>query len=158
MPLPPLIEAYLGGIRMVREAVTGLNQEQVLARPVAGKWSTLEVVCHLADFEPIYADRMKRTLAEDRPAFQSANEKLMASSLAYQARDLEEELSVIDSTRRQLARILRTVPETALTRRSIYRHEGKDEERTLERLLTLITNHVPHHVQFIIEKRRALGA
>ena len=44
---------------MLREAVAGLSTEQVRARPVPGKWSTLEVVCHLADFEPIYADRMK---------------------------------------------------------------------------------------------------
>jgi hypothetical protein len=33
-----------------------MTREQLLARPVPGKWSTQEVVCHLADYEPIYAD------------------------------------------------------------------------------------------------------
>jgi hypothetical protein len=28
---------------------------------------------------------------------------------------------------------------------------------SLERMLTMATNHIPHHVEFIREKRRALG-
>ena len=84
-----------------------MNREQLLARPVPGKWSTLEVVCHLADFEPIFADRMKRVIAEDRPPLIGADEKLFAGALAYQERELEEELTIIEQTRRQMARILR---------------------------------------------------
>ena len=122
-----------------------------------GKWSTLEVVCHLSDFEPVYADRMKRVIAEDRPVFMSADEQRYAASLAYQDRDLEEELSLIEHTRNQLARILRKLPTEVLERAGTYRHEGQDEPRTLERLLTTITNHIPHHAKFIREKRGALG-
>ena len=62
-----MIDAYLGGIEVLRLAVAGMTPEQLVARPVPGRWSTLEVVCHLADFEPIYADRMKRVIATDRP-------------------------------------------------------------------------------------------
>jgi hypothetical protein len=51
-----LIDAYLGGIEVLRRAVAGMTPEQLRARPVPGRWSTLEVVCHLADFEPIYAE------------------------------------------------------------------------------------------------------
>ena len=58
-----LLENYLNGVKTVRDAVEGLSPQQLKARPVAGKWSALEVVCHLADFEPIYADRMKRILS-----------------------------------------------------------------------------------------------
>ena len=39
----------------------------------------------------------------------------------------------------------------------IYRHDGQDEPRSLERFLTVITNHIPHHLKFVSEKRRALG-
>jgi uncharacterized damage-inducible protein DinB len=61
--LVQLIDAYLAGTTALRQAVTGMSREQLLARPVSGKWSTLEVVCHLADFDPILADRMKRVIA-----------------------------------------------------------------------------------------------
>jgi len=155
--LSQLIDSYLAGVQTLRQAVAGMSREQLVARPVPGKWSTLEVVCHLADFEPIYADRMKRVIAEEQPALLSADEKRFATTLAYQERDLGEELAVIEQTRKQLARILRTVPPESWSRAGIYKHEGKEESRTLERLLTVITNHIPHHVKFIAEKRHALG-
>jgi uncharacterized damage-inducible protein DinB len=155
--LPQLIDSYLAGPATLRQAVAGLSRDQLLARPVPGKWSALEVVCHLSDFEPIYADRMKRVLAEDRPPLISADEQRFAAALAYHERDLEEELALIERTRRQMARILRPLPAEALARVGIYRHDNHDEPRTLERLLTVITNHIPHHVKFILEKRRALG-
>jgi hypothetical protein len=152
--LTSLIANYLDGVRLLREAVAGMSRQQLLARPVAGKWSTLEVVCHLADFEPILADRMKRVIAEDRPQLLGADESRFASALAYHERNLEEELALIEHTRSQLARILRTLPVEALSRVGVHNERGP---RTLEQLLTGATNHIPHHVQFIQEKRQALA-
>jgi uncharacterized damage-inducible protein DinB len=149
-----MIDAYLAGPPALRAAVRGLSREQLVARPVAGKWSTLEVVCHLADFDPILADRMKRVIAEDRPQLLGADEQRFAAALAYHHRDLEEELAVIEHTRAQLARILRTLPDEALQRVGTHDERG---ELSLERLLTIATNHLPHHVRFIAEKRQALG-
>jgi uncharacterized damage-inducible protein DinB len=112
--LPQMIDAYLAGPQTLRRAVAGLTREQLTARPVAGKWSALEVLCHLADFDPILADRMKRILAEDKPALLGADHERFVKALAYHERDPEEELAVIEQTRRQMARILRTLPEEAL--------------------------------------------
>src|SRR5437868_6068400 len=105
MTLDSLVNVYLDGIGLIQDAVSGMTREQVLARPVPDKWSTLELVCHLADFDAIDADRMKRTIAEDRPVLFDSDEKLFASRLAYQDRDMDEELALISSTRRQMARI-----------------------------------------------------
>src|SRR5881227_3502922 len=101
MSLPQMIEAYLAGPAALRKAVKGMSREQVLTRPVPGKWSTLEVICHFGDFEPVYADRIKRVIAEDRPTLPDGDEKLFAARLIYQQRDLEEELHVISSIRAQ---------------------------------------------------------
>src|SRR3954463_7688118 len=108
-PLPQLIDNYLSGPRVLREAVAGMTREQLLARPVPGKWSTLEVVCHLADFDPILAERMKRVIAEDRPQLIGADENRFAAALAYHDRDPEEELALVERTRSQMARVLRTL-------------------------------------------------
>jgi len=37
-----------------------------LARPIADAGASLEVVCHLADMDAVYAERMKRVIAEGR--------------------------------------------------------------------------------------------
>ncbi len=101
--LAPLIEAYLEGPKRLRNAVAGMNREQLLARPQAGKWSTLEVVCHLADFDPILADRMKRIIAEDKPQMLGGDPNLFAAALAYHERDIEEEMTIIQDHARQMA-------------------------------------------------------
>jgi hypothetical protein len=120
-----LIDAYLGGIEVLRRAVAGMTLEQLVARSVPGRWSTLEVICHLADFEPIYADRMKRVIATERPLLLSAGREAFARSLAYQERDVGEELALIDLTRRQMVRILRGLPRDAWDRVGVYRHEAR---------------------------------
>lgn len=152
--LTKLIDDYVAGITTLRHAVAGMNREQLAARPIAGKWSTLEVVCHLADFDPILADRMKRIIAEERPTLLGADENRFAAALAYEQRDLEEELKIIEVTRLQMARILRAQPEAVLTRVGVHNERGP---LSLEKMLSISAGHIPHHVKFIVEKRQALG-
>lgn len=152
--LAQLIESYQAGPEALRRAVAGMTREQLQARPVPGKWTTQEVVCHLADFEPILADRMKRVIAEERPQLIGADENRFAAALSYHERDLAEELAVVEQTRRQMVRILRTLQPDALGRVGVHNQAGP---KTLEQLLTGAVNHLPHHVRFIADKRRALG-
>ena len=152
--LSQLIDEYAAGPPALRKAVSGMKPEQLTARPVAGKWSTLEVVAHLADFDPILADRIKRIIALDDPPLMGADENRFAAALAYHDRDLEEELSLIERTRGQLARILRKQTDAVLQRTGVHSERGP---MTLERLLTAAVRHIPHHVRFIEEKRKALG-
>jgi uncharacterized damage-inducible protein DinB len=149
-----LIDDYLAGLEPLHHAVTGLSPAQLRARPVAGKWSTLEVLAHVADMEGVFAERIKRIIAEEEPTFFDADTDLWASKLAYDQRDATVELWLIEATRRQLAGILRTLPESARSRRGTHSTAGP---LTLEQLLTKVTSHLMHHVQFIDEKRRALG-
>jgi uncharacterized damage-inducible protein DinB len=150
----PLIENYLAGPRLLREAVQGMSDAELDAAPIPGKWTTRQVVCHLADFEPIYADRMKRIIAEERPTFFGGDPDLFAARLAYERRDVENELQMIEAVRRHLAAILRTLAPEDFGREGIHAEDGPIP---LQTLLERITNHIPHHVRFIQEKRAALA-
>jgi hypothetical protein len=149
-----LIEDYLAGPGVLRRAVAGMTRDQLLARPIPGKWSTQEVVCHLADYEPIYADRMKRVIALQQPELLKGDPGLFAARLAYDHRDIEEELALIEITRKQMARILRALKPEDFQRQGGHSRDGT---LTLEVLLQRITAHVPHHVRFIEEKRQAMA-
>ena len=83
MEIERAIEEYLAGPKLLRDAIAGMSKEQLDARPVPGKWSTREVVCHIADFEPIYADRMKRVIAEHEPTLFGGDPDVFAARLAY---------------------------------------------------------------------------
>ena len=155
LSLSQLLDEYLRGPQILRDAVAGMTREQLVARPIAGKWSTLEVVAHIADFEPVYADRMKRILAENEPTLFGGDPDKFAAKLAYHERDLDTELSLIECVRRQMAAILRTLPEADFQR--VGRH-SIDGPLPLRTFLERITGHIPHHAPFIAEKRRALAS
>jgi hypothetical protein len=153
MDYSKLIDEYLAGPAMLRAAVDGMTPSEINAAPLPGKWSTRQVICHLADFEPVYADRMKRVIAENEPTMFSGDPDVFAARLAYDQRDIQEELQLIDVTRRQVARILRTLKPQDFQRRGVHSTDGA---LTLATLLERINVHIPHHVKFIGEKRVAL--
>jgi len=149
-----LIDDYLAGPQLLRQAIAGMTSEQLLARPIPGKWSTLEVICHLADFEIVGADRIKRVIAENEPTLLGGDEKAFAARLAYHQRDADEELLLIERIRSQVARILRTLKPEYFQRRGIHSEAGP---LTLEAFVQRSTRHIRHHVRFIEEKRKALS-
>jgi len=149
-----MISAYEFGPQRVRDAVAGLAPEPLRARPVEGRWSTQEVVCHLADCEQFFADRMKRTIAMDRPLLLGADGSRYPGPLRYQDRDVEEEIDLIALTRRGMARILRLLPAEAWGRTAVHSEVGLV---TLRQLVLHAVRHQEHHLRFVAEKRRALG-
>jgi DinB superfamily len=97
---------------------------------------------------------MKRIIAEDNPTLLGADEQKFSAALYYEERDLEEELTIIEATRGQMARILRKLPESAWSRAGTHNERGR---LTLEQMMGYGINHIPHHLKFIHEKRAALG-
>lgn len=156
MPTPTqLADQFLAGAAELRAAVKGMTREQLIARPIAGKWSTMEVVAHLADFDPVLIDRMKRIIAlADTPLLLAADENLYIKTLSYQDRDIEEELTLIESGRKQMARIIRNLKPEQLEMTGCHNKKGL---QTLGNIIQVATNHIPHHAAFIAAKRKALG-
>jgi hypothetical protein len=154
MSFPALIDQYLAGPDLLRKSVRGLSRDQLAARPIAGKWSTQEVVAHIADFEPILAERMMRVISHERPLLTVADENLFAATLHYEGRNVEEELSIIDLTRKKMGRILRALPPEVANRMGVHSFKGLV---SLEAILTSAVQHIPHHIVFVEEKRKALG-
>ena len=153
-PFAQQVDAYLDGPAQLRRVVADLDHQQLEARPVPGKWSTLEVVCHLVDSEQAWCHRMKRVIAEERPLLIGYDESRFTASLGYHRYDLKSELALLEGMRSQMALILRGLPDAAWARTGVHSERGL---MTLEEMLRAEVEHVPHHITHIIEKRRALG-
>jgi len=150
-----LADQYLAGAASLRAAVTGMTREQLIARPVDGRWSTLEVVAHIADFDPVLVDRMKRIIAlGDVPLLLVADENLYLKALNYHDRDVEDELAVIEAVRKQASKIIRALKPEQLALTGCHNKRGLV---TLEKVIQMAINHIPHHLPFVAEKRKALG-
>jgi uncharacterized damage-inducible protein DinB len=148
------IDAYLDGPARLRGVVSDLSRDRLEARPIPGKWSTLEVVCHLVDSEQAWCHRMKRVIAEEKPLLIGYDESRFTASLGYHRQDLQAELSLLDGMRIQMAQILRGLDEACWSRSGIHSDRGLI---TLEAMLQTEIEHIAHHITTITEKRRALG-
>jgi hypothetical protein len=150
-----LIAVYEREIEDLRTGVAGMTSEQVLSRPIPGKWSTLEVVAHLADTEIYFTDRIERTIALDRPLLMGVDERPYPQRLNYQALDLAEQLDLFTALRRHGTRILRLQSPEAWLRVGVHSDTGIV---TLRQLVFQAVRHVRHHLPFIAEKRAAMPA
>lgn len=153
MTINELIVQYVDGVDQLSQAIAGMSTSELDAVPIPGQWSTRQVVCHISDFETVYADRLKRVIAEPEPTFFGGDPDVFAAALAYELRDVQEEMKLIAATRHQVARILKSLDRIAFQRIG---HHNEAGPMTLERLLGNVTGHLPHHVGFIQQKRWAL--
>lgn len=149
-----MIDAYLAGPERIRKYVADMTDAQLRARPVAGRWSTLEVVAHLADSEQAWAHRLKRVIAEDRPLLVGYDESGFAAALGYELRAAADELAMIESTRRQMGPILAGLDPDAWGRAGVHTERGLV---TLEEMVRIEIEHIEHHLRHVAEKRRAMG-
>jgi len=148
-----LIKAYSEGAKLLRDTVQLTANTDLDARPIEGKWSIGEVVCHLADSEIVYVDRMKRVIAEDNPTFFEADPDLFGPALYCSQRSLDKELAVVETIRAHMLPILQSCDVNDFQRTGVHSLDGP---MTLQMLLQRIADHIPHHVAFINEKLQAM--
>ena len=149
-----LIEQYERGGQKLGQAILGMTHAELLAVPIPGKWSTQQVVIHLADAEAAFADRIRRIIASDNPPLLAWDENQFAARLFYSEQSAEDAVTMIDITRRQLTRVLLKLPNAAFSRTGEHSESGK---LTLEDVVGKAVWHMDHHLKFIAEKRAKLG-
>src|SRR5437762_13284052 len=85
-----LIDEFEHGGEKLSLAIRGLAREDLICFPIRGKWSIQQVVIHLMDSDLIASDRMKRTIAEDRPTLIGYDESKFIQHLAPDEQSAED--------------------------------------------------------------------
>ena len=148
-----LIASYLSGPALVRDTISGMDEAQLHARPIAGKMSTHEVVTHIVDSEGGLGGRVKRAIAgEEIPLTQGMGGH--PESKSDPTRDLDTDLRRLVAAREQMAEELRRLPAEAWELFAIRR---EDRVMTVRQVLIMMVRHLENHVAAIDEKRATLG-
>ncbi len=140
-----LIQQYLDGSRLLRQALEGMNDKQ-LDRQDAGGWSARQVVHHLADADMISSTRVRRLVAEEDVHIVAYDEALWARTAHYE-RPIASALALIEAVRANTADFLR-----ALTAEE-WRREGTHSEAgryTPEIWLSYYAGHAQDHVAQVL--------
>ena len=149
-----IIDRYAAGAALPAQAIAGMTRDELLARPVAGRWSTQEVIIHLMDSDLVGSERMKRVIAMERPLLLGYDENAFTRSLCYDRLDAAVACEVFAKNRELTSQVLRALPDEAFRRVGIHSERGLE---TLEELVIGYADHLDHHLRFISEKRKALG-
>jgi uncharacterized damage-inducible protein DinB len=149
-----LIDRYASGGAILAYAVANLTPEQQRAHPGPGDWSVAQLVAHLLDTDLVFADRIKRVIAEDDPPLQAFDENRWVDRLGAEEMPVGEAVELLASNRRWLTRILRRCNDADFARAGVHSELGRI---TLADLLAKVTNHVDHHLLFLYAKRANLG-
>jgi hypothetical protein len=92
----------------LRELLDSLGMDGALKPPAPGKWSTREILCHLADCEIVFAFRLRQTLAEPHHVIQPFDQDLWARN--YAAYDARSALAVFTAVRDFNVKLIASLP------------------------------------------------
>ncbi len=146
-----LIERYKDGYRAVAEALAGIDERALDARPAPGKWSPREIVHHLADSEMTSAIRLRLLLVEERPEIRGYDQEAFARKLHYD-RPYEKSLEAFRCARETTAEILDRMTPADWTREGTHTEHGR---YTVERWLEIYAEHAHNHALQIRRARTA---
>ena len=94
----------------LKAALKGVSKKLGAARPAPGKWSILEIVCHMRDMEAeAYLARYRRILAEDNPSLPDIDGDAIAIERDYRAQSLPAALREWSKLRKESLKLLKKV-------------------------------------------------
>jgi hypothetical protein len=146
-----LIAQYRDGYAAIAEVLLKITPEEVDARPGAGRWSTREIIHHLADSEMTAAVRLRLLLAEDRPTIHGYDQDQFARRLHYD-RPYETSLELFRWAREGTAELLELLTPEEWLREGVHTESGL---YGVEAWLKTYAGHAHRHARQIREARAA---
>ena len=146
-----LLEKYATGAAAFRDALAGITEAELDARPADGEWTPREIIHHTADSEMRAAIRLRQLIAENDPVIQGYDQDDYARTLHYD-RPIEASLDAVDAARRTSAELLHLLSEDEWKKTGTHTESGP---YGVTDWLSIYAAHAHDHAEQI---RRARGA
>ena len=144
-----LIQQYREGYQAVVDALTGISEAELDARPAPGKWSAREIVHHLADSEMTSAIRLRLLLAEETPVIRGYDQEEFARRLFY-TRPPDASLAAFKAARESTAELLDRMTSADWQREGTHTESGR---YGADRWLEIYAEHAHKHADQIRRAR-----
>ena len=144
-----LIAQYRDGYAAIAAVLLKITPEELDAKPGPGRWSTREILHHLADSEMTAAVRLRLLLAEDRPTIRGYDQDEFARKLHYD-RPHETSLELFRWAREATAELLELLTPEEWLREGTHTEGGAFG---VEAWLKTYAGHAHRHARQISEAR-----
>ena len=128
---------------ILRRIVDGVPAERRAESLGEDRFTLLEMVCHLADYEDVFLDRMRATVERDLPEFERIDVSERAKTKKYAERDMDEELTVFENRRRDTITFLEERSAEELDR-ELVQSFGR---MSLKEFVAVLTGHDLYHLE-----------
>ena len=139
--------------RKIARLTAGLARAALLRRPVQGKWSIHEIVCHLADVEVVNSWRYRKVLANEALGPTAWNQDQWAATHQYRRQDFRLALEQFRALRVRNLALLGVVGKRAWSR--AVRHPARGG-LTVGQILAHLAHHDVNHLEQITRIRKGL--
>jgi uncharacterized damage-inducible protein DinB len=131
----------------LRDAVSGLSNEQLDTRYRDGGWTIRQVVHHVPDSHLNAYLRFKLALTETEPVIKPYDEAACAQLRDVADTPIEVSLSLLEFLHRRWVILMRGLSEADWQRRFVHPEFGKPQK--LEQTLALYAWHSEHHIAHV---------
>lgn len=152
--IPALIADIEALPARLREAIRGLNEEQLDTPYRPGGWTVRQTVHHVADSHMNSAIRLRLALTETEPTIRPYEQKLWAELFDARTAPVEPSLALIDGLHARWVLLLKSMAAEEFAR--CFRHPEIGLVR-LDKNLALYAWHGKHHTAHITGLRQRMG-
>ena len=138
----------------VREAIAGLDDEQLDTPYRPEGWTVRQVAHHIVDSHLNAYVRMRLALTEDNPSIRPYDEKRWAELKDAAGDPPEPSLRLLEALHERWISLSESIPETGM-RRTFY-HPELEAKVSIESLLAMYAWHGKHHVAHITNLRQRM--
>ncbi|HAL57050.1 MAG TPA: putative metal-dependent hydrolase [Bacteroidetes bacterium] len=149
-----LIQQIADAPAKLRDAVNGLNDQQLDSPYREGGWTVRQVVHHLPDSHLNAYVRFKLATTEQEPTIKTYEEHLWAELSDAKSAPIEMSLMLLESLHKRWLLFLQSLKPEEFARTIKHPESGL---MNLDRLLQLYAWHGRHHVAQIVSLRERMG-
>jgi len=140
--------------KTIASLILKLNNRQIQHSAVPGKWSIHENIAHLAKYQPIFLDRIRKILTNDDPEFEAYRAENDNEFEIYCAFTTYELLKKISTDREVIYHLITHLPPDKLDRTGIHPKFGK---LTVLDWTEFFLLHEAHHLYTIFQLVHGVG-
>ncbi|HKD82469.1 MAG TPA: putative metal-dependent hydrolase [Candidatus Angelobacter sp.] len=148
------IDAIAGLPQRMRQAVAGLNDNQLDTPYREGGWTVRKVIHHVPDSHLNAYIRFKWAMTEDGPTIKAYDETAWAELKDSQLTPVDVSLDLLESLHSRWSVLLRSMQAEDFGRRFVHPDSGPHD---VDWLLSLYSWHGDHHLAHITSLRERMG-
>lgn len=148
----PLYSALLDRLKNQQEAIApiihSVDKTRVSAHPMEGKWSIYDNIAHLANYQPVFIDRVNTILTQDLPFFERYSAENDPAFERWRDRALTDLIKTLNADRQILFNLITSLSDEQLNRAG---HHKKYGRLTVIQWTEFFLLHEAHHIFTIFQ-------